>query len=54
MNYWDEEFASSVSFSGDPVVATPDVCEVDGTDADEFLVLATDGLWYAFGRGCQG
>ena len=45
MQFWTEEFASSVSFRADPVVAQPDVCEIDGTEADEFLVLATDGLW---------
>ena len=29
------------------MVALPDVCELDANEADEFVVLATDGLWCA-------
>ena len=43
--WWDQKFADSKHFTGDPVVATPDVTELDHNDADEFIVLATDGLW---------
>ena len=43
--WWDQEFADGVHFTGDPVVATPDVTELDFHSEDEFIVLATDGLW---------
>jgi hypothetical protein len=46
-DYWDREFADSVNFIGDPVVATPDVLETAVQPDDEFLILATDGLWCA-------
>ena len=51
---WDQAFADSVQWSGDPVVAEPDVCELDAEDTDEFVVLATDGLWCALwcSAGC--
>lgn len=44
-DYWDQEFADSVNFIGDPVVANPDVVETAVQPDDEFLILATDGLW---------
>ena len=47
--FWDQAFADSIHWSGDPVVALPDVCELDANEADEFVVLATDGLWCALG-----
>ena len=42
---WNQEFADKVHFTGDPVVALPDVTELDHHEDDEFIVLATDGLW---------
>lgn len=43
---WDEEFVSSVSFTGDPVSSEPDVFELTvSQEEDEFLIVATDGLW---------
>ncbi|XP_078429123.1 thylakoid-associated phosphatase 38 [Wolffia australiana] len=42
---WSQKFVSRVQFKGDLVTAVPDVYEVDlGTD-DEFILLASDGLW---------
>ena len=44
--YWDENFASTIKFSGDPVTSQPDVFEMKvETGSDEFIVVATDGLW---------
>ncbi|GIL79279.1 hypothetical protein Vretimale_16457 [Volvox reticuliferus] len=43
--YWDSEFAAQQSFSADPVVSTPDVTETLLTEGDEFLIVASDGLW---------
>ncbi|KAL4541917.1 hypothetical protein Ndes2526B_g06412 [Nannochloris sp. 'desiccata'] len=44
--YWDENFAKTINFSGDPVTSEPDVLEMSiEQGSDEFLVLATDGLW---------
>jgi hypothetical protein len=40
-------FAETHAFSGDPVIVDPDVSEVRFQPDDEFLVLATDGLWDA-------
>ncbi|CAD7697979.1 unnamed protein product [Ostreobium quekettii] len=40
-----KEFADSVHFTGDPIVATPDVTELPLGDIDEFVIVATDGLW---------
>ena len=42
---WDEEFAQSVHFKESPIVATPDVTEMILGDEDEFVVIASDGLW---------
>lgn len=45
---WSEEFArerQSIGFSADPVVPTPDVTALATTDRDEFVVVASDGLW---------
>ncbi|KAJ9680021.1 hypothetical protein PVL29_021788 [Vitis rotundifolia] len=42
---WSQKFVSRVQFTGDLVVASPDVFQVAlGSDA-EFLLLASDGLW---------
>lgn len=45
--FWDQDFAESVKFTGDPIVATPDVTEIAVKEEDEFIILASDGLWYA-------
>lgn len=42
---WSEEFAKSASFTSDPVIPTPDVTEIVLGDEDEFVIVATDGLW---------
>ena len=44
--HWDADFAASVSFTADPVTSEPDVFELGlEPGSDEFLVVATDGLW---------
>ncbi|PNW84026.1 hypothetical protein CHLRE_04g218150v5 [Chlamydomonas reinhardtii] len=43
--YWDSSFAAQQAFSADPVVATPDVTETLLSEEDEFLIVASDGLW---------
>ncbi|GLI66816.1 hypothetical protein VaNZ11_010785, partial [Volvox africanus] len=43
--YWDSEFAAQQNFNADPVVSTPDVTETLLTEGDEFLIVASDGLW---------
>jgi protein phosphatase 1A len=43
--YWDAEFAGQQKFSADPVLSTPDVTETVLTEDDEFLIVASDGLW---------
>lgn len=45
MGEWTREFADSVKFTGDPVVSIPDVTEIDLGPHDEFVIIATDGLW---------
>jgi serine/threonine protein phosphatase PrpC len=43
---WSAEFAAGVAFGRDPVTAEPDVLEMAlQAGQDEFLVVATDGLW---------
>ena len=45
---WSEEFAlerERAGFSADPVVPTPDVTALATTERDEFVVVASDGLW---------
>ena len=43
---WSAEFAAGVAFRRDPVTAEPDVLEMAlRAGEDEFLVVATDGLW---------
>lgn len=44
---WTPEFAAGVTFKTDPVVSTPDVSEVWLGEEDEFLLVASDGLWDA-------
>ncbi|KAK9825401.1 hypothetical protein WJX81_000526 [Elliptochloris bilobata] len=43
--WWDQGFADSIHFTADPVVARPDVIEAAVNEGDEFLILASDGLW---------
>jgi serine/threonine protein phosphatase PrpC len=44
--WWDRAFADAHrSFTADPVIPTPDVTEVATTPADEFVIVASDGLW---------
>lgn len=42
---WSQEFAEKASFSADPVIPTPDVTEIVLGDEDEFVIVASDGLW---------
>lgn len=43
--FWDSSFAEQQAFTADPVVVTPDVSETVLTPDDEFLIIASDGLW---------
>jgi len=46
--FWSEDFARAkreAGFRADPVVPTPDVTAVATGDRDEFVVVASDGLW---------
>ena len=45
LGQWDQEFVDSVSFRESPIVAAPDVTEMPLRPDDEFLVIASDGLW---------
>jgi len=40
-----EDFASKVHFTSDPLVCTPDVTELELLPDDQFIIIATDGLW---------
>ena len=42
---WEEKLLEKTSFKGDLVLCQPDVTELALADGDEFLILATDGLW---------
>jgi len=43
---WPKSFAATHKFKADPVIPEPDVTMVDfDSQLDEFLVIATDGLW---------
>lgn len=45
-NSWPKSFAATHKFKSDPVIPLPDVTMVDfNRELDEFLVVATDGLW---------
>ncbi|KAI8475375.1 MAG: phosphatase 2C-like domain-containing protein [Monoraphidium minutum] len=44
---WPATFADTHVFKSDPVIVTPDVTEVRFTPEDDFLIMATDGLWDA-------
>lgn len=43
--HWSQEFADGVKFTKDPVVCTPDVTEIQLKENDEFVIIASDGLW---------
>jgi len=49
---WDQEFVDSVHFSESPIVAAPDVTELKLEDDDEFVIIASDGLWCALLADC--
>lgn len=44
-NQWTQEFADGIKFTKDPVVSTPDVAEMELKEDDEFVIIASDGLW---------
>lgn len=44
---WDQKFAEAVHFTADPVIVDPDVTELLLKDEDEFVIIASDGLWCA-------
>jgi serine/threonine protein phosphatase PrpC len=53
---WPKDFAAKHKFSADPVIPLPDVSQVDlQPDSDEFIVIATDGLWDCMpaGEACR-
>ena len=37
--------SQAVKFNEAPVVVTPDVLEIPFEDHDDFLIVASDGLW---------
>jgi len=49
---WDQEFVDSVHFSESPIVAAPDVTELKLEGDDEFVIIASDGLWCALLADC--
>ena len=53
--YFTAEFAKGVSFVDDPVISRPNVLETSVTPEDEFVVVATDGLWDVVSskEGCE-
>lgn len=47
--FWDREFAQKQKFTADPIIADPDVVKVAlRPEDDEFLIIASDGLWDVF------
>eukprot|EP00879_Flechtneria_rotunda_P026088 GHRR01027772.1.p1 GENE.GHRR01027772.1~~GHRR01027772.1.p1 ORF type:complete len:246 (+),score=82.68 GHRR01027772.1:386-1123(+) len=43
---WPKDFAAKHKFKADPVIPLPDVAQLEfDPDQDEFLIIATDGLW---------
>ena len=42
---WSRQHAEGVHFTEDPVTAAPDITEISLGPDDEFLVLASDGVW---------
>ncbi len=53
--YFTAEFVKDVSFVGDPVISLPDVLEMSVSPEDEFVIVATDGLWDVVNskEGCE-
>ena len=53
--YFTAEFAKGVSFVSDPVISLPDVLEMSLSPEDEFVIVATDGLWDVVNskEGCE-
>lgn len=45
--FFTQKFADTVRFTSDPVIATPAVTytSVGAEQGDEFIVIASDGLW---------
>ena len=48
---WDQAFADAVDFAADPVIVDPDVTELLLKAEDEFVIIASDGLWCAAVQG---
>lgn len=42
---WTKKFAKGVAFKEPPVVVTPDVLQMPLEKNDDFLIVASDGLW---------
>ena len=42
---WKPELLDKVKFTSDLIICQPDVTELALAEGDEFLILATDGLW---------
>ncbi|KAK3252677.1 hypothetical protein CYMTET_38040 [Cymbomonas tetramitiformis] len=45
---WTKEFAKKQNITSAPVVPMPDVMDVATTEQDEFVIMASDGLWEVF------
>eukprot|EP01025_Chloroclados_australasicus_P010621 TRINITY_DN1438_c1_g1_i17.p1 TRINITY_DN1438_c1_g1~~TRINITY_DN1438_c1_g1_i17.p1 ORF type:complete len:412 (+),score=57.97 TRINITY_DN1438_c1_g1_i17:2494-3729(+) len=43
--FWKQDFAEKAEFKSDPIISTPDITEIQITDKDQAVVVATDGLW---------
>jgi len=43
--FWNKAFSAKTKFTGDPVNCMPHVTEVQLAEEDEFVIVATDGLW---------
>lgn len=42
---WSQKFADKQNITETPVVCTPDIVEMALTPTDEFVIVATDGVW---------
>ncbi len=42
---WKPELLEKAKFTKDLIICQPDVTEIALADGDEFVILATDGLW---------
>lgn len=45
---WTKEFAKKQNITSPPVVPMPDVMDLATTEQDEFVIVASDGLWEVF------